>query len=105
MRRGSLGPSMRGSSCRHICDWSDEVEGSGSSEMKVIITGGAGFIGCNAAARYLRRGDQVVVIDNLSRPGTDKNLEWLQTQGTVEFAKHNIADFPPVRDTIAKHRD
>ncbi|MBC8106760.1 MAG: GDP-mannose 4,6-dehydratase [Anaerolineae bacterium] len=73
--------------------------------MKVIITGGAGFIGCNAAARYLRRGDQVVVIDNLSRPGTDKNLQWLQTQGTVEFAKLDIADFVPVRDTIAQHRD
>ena len=40
--------------------------------MKVIITGGAGFIGCNAAARYLRRGDEVVVIDNLSRPGPTK---------------------------------
>ena len=29
--------------------------------MKTIITGGAGFIGCNAASRYLRRGDHVVV--------------------------------------------
>ncbi|CAN5552698.1 GDP-mannose 4,6-dehydratase [soil metagenome] len=73
--------------------------------MKVIITGGAGFIGCNAAARYLRRGDQVVVIDNLSRPGTEKNLQWLQTQGSVEFVRQDISDFEPLRDSFAQHRD
>ena len=37
---------------------------------KIIITGGAGFIGCNAASRYLRQGHHVVVIDDLSRRGT-----------------------------------
>ena len=30
--------------------------------MKTIITGGAGFIGANAASRYLTRGDEVVVV-------------------------------------------
>jgi CDP-paratose 2-epimerase len=71
--------------------------------MKVIVTGGAGFIGCNAAARFLRRGDEVVVIDNLSRPGTEKNLEWLRKLGKVEFARHDIAEFAPLRDTFEKH--
>ena len=47
---------------------------------KVLITGGAGFIGCNTAKRYMERGDSVIVIDNLSRKGTDINLEWLQKQ-------------------------
>jgi len=42
--------------------------------MKVLITGGAGFIGINAASRYLTRGDQVMIVDNLSRPGTEANL-------------------------------
>ncbi|MCB1195647.1 GDP-mannose 4,6-dehydratase, partial [bacterium] len=45
--------------------------------MKWFITGGAGFIGCNAARRILERGDSVVVFDNLSRKGTPSNLEWL----------------------------
>jgi nucleoside-diphosphate-sugar epimerase len=37
--------------------------------MKWIITGGAGFIGCHAAARFQQAGHHVVVVDNLSRPG------------------------------------
>lgn len=42
--------------------------------MKVIITGGAAFIGSNAVHRYLQRGDTVIVVDDLSRCGTEKNL-------------------------------
>ena len=49
--------------------------------MKVIVTGGAGFIGSNATARALRRGDEAVVLDNLSRPGAMRNLEWLRSLG------------------------
>ena len=54
--------------------------------MKWIITGGAGFIGCNAAARCLARGEQVVVLDNLSRRGAEKNWEWLQSQAAWQTA-------------------
>ncbi len=42
--------------------------------MNTFITGGAGFIGCNLAARCLQRGDSVTIYDNLSRPRTDSNL-------------------------------
>ncbi|NPV77017.1 MAG: SDR family NAD(P)-dependent oxidoreductase [Anaerolineae bacterium] len=42
-----------------------------------LVTGGAGFIGCNYAARLLERGEKVVIYDNLSRHGAVKNLEWL----------------------------
>ena len=40
----------------------------------ILITGGAGFIGVNAAAYFASRGWQVAVLDNLSRRGTDDNL-------------------------------
>jgi CDP-paratose 2-epimerase len=43
----------------------------------VLITGGAGFIGTNLAARYLAEGRPVVIFDNLSRPGVERNLSWL----------------------------
>ncbi len=45
--------------------------------MKVIVTGGAGFIGCNLAIALVNRGDDVVLVDNLSRPGSSKNLDSL----------------------------
>ena len=35
--------------------------------MKIVVTGGAGFIGSHAAEHYAKRGEQIVVIDNLSR--------------------------------------
>ena len=43
----------------------------------VLITGGAGFVGTNLAHRLLSRGEKVVVLDNLSRPGVELNVKWL----------------------------
>ncbi len=43
----------------------------------LAVTGGAGFIGSNFAESYLAEGRDVVVIDNLSRPGVEGNLSWL----------------------------
>ena len=43
-----------------------------------LITGGAGFIGTNVANRLLDGGHRVRIFDNLSRPGVEQNLEWLQ---------------------------
>lgn len=61
--------------------------------MKVFITGGAGFIGCNAALRHLQRGDEVVVFDNLSRPRTELNVAWLQAQaGALRIVRGDIRD-------------
>jgi CDP-paratose 2-epimerase len=42
-----------------------------------LITGGAGFIGTNVAARLLADGRRVRVFDNLSRAGVETNLRWL----------------------------
>jgi CDP-paratose 2-epimerase len=44
----------------------------------VLITGGAGFIGTNLAERLLRGGQPVLVLDNLSRAGSEENLRWLR---------------------------
>jgi CDP-paratose 2-epimerase len=44
----------------------------------LLVTGGAGFIGCNLADRLAREGEHVLVLDHLRRPGVERNLRWLQ---------------------------
>jgi nucleoside-diphosphate-sugar epimerase len=42
-----------------------------------LVTGGAGFIGSNYVARLIERGEPVIVYDNLSRAGAQRNIDWL----------------------------
>ena len=44
---------------------------------RVLVTGGAGFIGCNLVDRLAARGHEVVVLDSLARPNVGRNLAWL----------------------------
>ena len=48
--------------------------------MRILITGGAGFIGSNTAVDLLRRGHDVIVLDNLSRAGAEVNLKWIEAR-------------------------
>lgn len=70
--------------------------------MKVMITGGAGFIGCNLADTHLHRGDEVVIFDNLSRKGTNSNLEWLRQRQSsrLTFAPGDIRDYDALRAAL-----
>ncbi len=47
-------------------------------ERPVAVIGGAGFIGSNLADAFAAEGTDVVVLDNLSRPGVEANLDWLK---------------------------
>jgi CDP-paratose 2-epimerase len=49
-----------------------------SGAAPIVITGGSGFIGSNLAESFLADGEDVIVLDNLGRPGVDQNLEWLK---------------------------
>ncbi len=50
----------------------------------VLITGGAGFVATNVAHRLLRSGRPVILFDNLSRAGVERNLQWLRdTHGSL----------------------
>jgi CDP-paratose 2-epimerase len=48
--------------------------------MKVLVTGGAGFVGTNTVLALDSEGYDVVVVDSLSRRGTERNLAYLQSQ-------------------------
>ena len=41
--------------------------------MKILITGGCGFIGSNAALSFAQQGYEVVLLDNMSRRGSEEN--------------------------------
>lgn len=49
-----------------------------SREETILITGGAGFIGTNLASSFLKQHKKVIILDNLARPGVEKNLQWLK---------------------------
>lgn len=63
----------------------------------IVILGGSGFIGSNLADSFLREGREVLVVDNLSRPGVAENLEWLKGRHGVRLHSE-IAD---IRDRDA----
>ena len=61
--------------------------------MHVVVTGGSGFIGSNVAAAYLRDGHRVTVLDDLSRPGSERNLAWLHgLPGAEQRLRHALVD-------------
>jgi NAD(P)-dependent dehydrogenase (short-subunit alcohol dehydrogenase family) len=45
---------------------------------RMLVTGGAGFIGANLADRLAQDGHDVLVYDALARPGVEANLDWLR---------------------------
>lgn len=59
-------------------------------KKQILITGGAGFIGVNAARSFLSDGWHVTVLDNVSRPGADRNLEWLRECGSFDFERADL---------------
>ncbi len=66
-----------------------------------LVTGGAGFIGCNYAHRLLSRGEQVTVYDNLSRRGSGANVSWLREQHGAESFRMVVGDVRDY-DTLAQ---
>jgi CDP-paratose 2-epimerase len=50
---------------------------SPSDRRPTLITGGAGFVGANVANRIAHGGGRVRILDNLARPGVERNVEWL----------------------------
>jgi len=57
--------------------------------MFSIVTGGAGFIGSNLVDALVKKGDRVLVIDNLSAGNTDNIKEYIDS-GKVEFLKADL---------------
>lgn len=69
----------------------------------MLITGGAGFVGANLANRLLADGERVVLFDNLSRPGVERNLRWLADRhgARVQLLRHSVLDSAALQRAVA----
>ena len=69
--------------------------------MKILINGGCGFLGSNLASYGIENGYDITVFDNLSRVGSEKNLEWLKSLGNFKFVSGDTRNKNDV-ETIIK---
>jgi CDP-paratose 2-epimerase len=74
-----------------------------NSGAPVLITGGAGFIGSNLADRLAGDGHRVRIYDALSRPGVDRNLDWLRSNHgeLVEFVHADVRDHAALAGAVS----
>ncbi|MGH2639725.1 MAG: GDP-mannose 4,6-dehydratase, partial [Rhabdochlamydiaceae bacterium] len=74
--------------------------------MKILITGGAGFIGSHAAEYYMRQGEDVIVFDNLKRNeilginsnSSTENWNYLKSLGKIKLVSGDIRDFKQLKE-------
>ena len=67
--------------------------------MRVLITGGAGFIGSHLADAYLQRGDDVLVIDDLST-GTIENIRHLKNNPRFHYTIDSVHNQPVTAELV-----
>ena len=60
--------------------------------MRILITGGAGFIGSHLCDRYLADGHEVIAMDNLST-GSVRNIDHLAGHERFHFIKHDVTNY------------
>ena len=71
-----------------------KIQRAGSTKT-ILITGGAGFIGVNAAKHFLEKGSDVTIFDNFSRKGSDVNARLLKrdtkgAKGTLRVVRGDV---------------
>src|SRR5262245_31940107 len=57
--------------------------------MRILVTGGAGFLGSHLCERLLARGDDVLCMDNLLT-GSERNIESLKSNPRFTFIRHDV---------------
>jgi len=68
---------------------------------RTVVTGGAGFIGTNLSHRLLTEGREVVVVDDLSRPGVERNVRFLRERHRgVRIVEASVTDRSALRAAL-----
>lgn len=68
--------------------------------MKLLITGGCGFLGSNLAFAAMKQGIEITVLDNLYRLGSQDNLDWLKSKGKFAFLKEDTRNFEAISKIV-----
>jgi len=76
----------------------------------ILITGGAGFIGVNAARHFIKAGSDVVIFDNFSRKGTEVNIKLLKkdiagASGSLKIVRGDVVTDQKALDREANKAD
>ena len=67
---------------------------------RVLVTGGAGFLGSHLCERLLKQGDEVLCVDNLHL-GRVENIEHLRPCGLFHFIEADVLDRPAMEQIFA----
>jgi len=68
--------------------------------MKYLVTGGCGFLGSNIAHQLLSERQEVVIVDNLFRQGSDRNLLWLKQCGDFHYVHGDVRNREDIERVI-----
>lgn len=71
--------------------------------MKILITGGAGYIGSHTLKQFLETNHEIFVLDNLSK-GSKKAIESLQNLRKFSFFEEDLSDFAGVKKLFKAHK-
>lgn len=74
-----------------------------NDSLKIIVTGGAGFIGSAFVREALKQKHRVIILDALTYAGHMENISEVLQPGVCEFEKGSINDLPFVDQVIKKH--
>lgn len=72
--------------------------------MKILITGGCGFLGSNLASYALMQGHDLTIFDNNHAASACANLAWIEKQGPFCFVHGDIRNAHDVNMTVGKYR-
>ena len=67
--------------------------------MKIVITGGAGFIGSHLCEHFLNQGDEIICLDNLIT-GRMENIQLFLNHKNFKFTNHNVTEFIEVAGSV-----
>lgn len=67
--------------------------------MRILVTGGAGFIGSHLVEHHLNKGDQVKIVDDLST-GSLKNIDEFQKNPQFEFTKADLLTWDKLAEAV-----